>query len=687
MNVLRRIGSGGRNVCLRFVPFFLHGVLLWTLLGVPLLFQGVPLREGQVASQDILAPKNVEIIDAVATEKRKSEILAAIPPVYRVDEAVVRQIKEEMEGFFTALENVRKAALPPLPEAVESLARKWNVTSRTISWLLEAPQETYEGLRGFLYDLFTTHVFLEPIPREDAPRVLLEMNAQIEQAGLSGETMWVAGLLVTRFLRPNAVIDEAKTAEVQASILSTLEPVRRVIRQGEVILRRGDIVTRAHIQALEALGMLEEERKFLRVFVLFIFTAFVAVLQYLYLARFVPRFLEDSAGLWVRTVALGTVLILSFLTARVSGNFLVVGALPLVLCTLFGREVAFGESLLLFPLLFWAWRMDSVGGVLLCIHLLLPLFFGVSLKRQHLVRAGGMLSLFGMVFGALTSLYEYSSVPQVVATVAYGGAGGIMASVIALGSISLFEHLFHVTTDVRLMELLNPNHPLLKRLMFEAPGTYSHSLVVANLAEVAAEEIGANALLARVGAYYHDIGKLRRPQWFIENQVDSGRNIHNRLSPYLSALVIMNHVRDGLEIARKFRLPREVQGIIWSHHGRSVVRYFYEKALRTGKENVGRDVFRYPGPLPRTPEEAIVFLADSVEAAVRSMKNPTPRRIETTVRNIVKTYLEDGQLDDSSLTLRDINRIAHRFVRFLSGMVHARIPYPELVEEMSYGKS
>lgn len=687
MNASRRIWPGGKGVSfLRLTHFFIHGVSLFVLLGIPLLFQGVSLREGQVASRDVIALRTVEVVDAVATEKRKREILAAIPPVYRVDDGTVRQVKEEMEGFFAALEEARKGALPSLPETVESLARKWGVTPKTVLWLLEAPEEVYRSLRGFLYDLFATRFFLEPIPRENANRVLLEMNAQIERAGFSGEAMWVAGLLVARFFRPNAVVDEAETEKLRERILASFEPVRKVIRRGEVLIRKGDIVTQAHIQALAALGMLGEEGRFSRTVILALLVAGVVGLGYLYFSHFTLRFFEDPVGLSVRALAVATVLVLNLFTGRISGAFSVMGALPLVLSTLFGREVALGESLLLFPLLFWVWRPDLSGTVLLFVHLMLPLFLRTPLKRRNLIRAGVLLSFAGAALAGCSSLYDGLATSQVLAAMAYGGAGGVMASVIALGSLSLFEHLFHVTTDVRLMELLNPNHPLLKRLMFEAPGTYSHSLVVANLAEVAAEEIGANALLARVGAYYHDIGKLKRPQWFIENQMNPGENIHNRLSPYLSALIIVNHVRDGLEIAREFRLPREVQNIIRSHHGRSVVRYFYEKALRTGKGNVSRDTFRYPGPLPRAPEEAIVFLADSIGAAVRSMRDPTPRRIEMTVRNIVRTYLEDGQLDDSSLTLRDINRIARRFVLFLSGMVHARVPYPELTEGGSHGK-
>ena len=239
----------------------------------------------------------------------------------------------------------------------------------------------------------------------------------------------------------------------------------------------------------------------------------------------------------------------------------------------------------------------------------------------------------------------------------------------------MFETTFHVATDFRLLELVNPTHPLLKRLMMEAPGTYSHSLMMANLAEAAADAIGANPLLARAGAYYHDIGKIKRPYFFIENQMSE--NIHNRLSPHLSTLVIQNHLKDGLEIARKYHLPVEIQNIIQSHHGNTVMRYFYDKAIKQKKDDVTDTEFRYPGPLPKTQEEVLIFLADSVEAAIRSANNLNSSRLEAIVNGIVQNYLKDGQLDDSPLTMRDIHKISDAFVMILSGMFHARVPYPE----------
>lgn len=275
-----------------------------------------------------------------------------------------------------------------------------------------------------------------------------------------------------------------------------------------------------------------------------------------------------------------------------------------------------------------------------------------------------------LVFG----LQESKELTRVLADAFYGWGGGMGGAVIAMGGITLLESTFHITSEFRLMELLNPTHPLLKRLLMEAPGTYSHSLMVANLAEAAAERIGANPFLVRAGAYYHDIGKIKRPYFFIENQIE-GHNIHNRLSPNLSSLIIQSHVKDGVEIAKQHNLPPEIREIIARHHGTTIIRYFYDKALKERKDEVREEEFRYPGPLPHTTEEALIFLADSVEAAVRSTAHPTPSRVDAIVNGILQKYLRDGQLDESPLTMRDMRQIAQAFVVVLNGMIHSRVPY------------
>ena len=258
-----------------------------------------------------------------------------------------------------------------------------------------------------------------------------------------------------------------------------------------------------------------------------------------------------------------------------------------------------------------------------------------------------------------------------------GVAGGFLSSIMLLGFLPYLETLFGITSSVKLLELANPNELLLKRLLVEAPGTYHHSILVGNLAEAAAQAVHADPLLVRVGAYYHDIGKIKRPYFFIENQV-ARDNPHEKIAPSLSTLIITSHVRDGLEQAREHNLPAGVQEIIEQHHGTSLVAYFYQRALESDRpELVTEADFRYDCPKPRTKEAALVMLADSVEAAIRSLQKPTPARLEGLTRKIIKERLHDGQLDECDLTFKDLNTIAATFVQVLGGIFHSRIEYPE----------
>ncbi len=255
---------------------------------------------------------------------------------------------------------------------------------------------------------------------------------------------------------------------------------------------------------------------------------------------------------------------------------------------------------------------------------------------------------------------------------------GIVSGVIVIGTLPIFEYLFKSVTNVSLLELADFNQPLLQRMIMEAPGTYHHSLIVGNLSEAACASVGANALLARIGAYYHDIGKLEKPEYFSENQ-DIKTSKHDNLSSTMSKLLIMSHVSGGAELAKKYKLNPRLIDFILQHHGTSLVYYFYRKALETLEEDqeIREEGFRYPGPKPNTKETAIVLLADSVEAATRALKEPTPVNIKEVVHKIINNKFIDGQLDACDLTLKDIERISAIFIRILSGIYHARITYPE----------
>ena len=298
-------------------------------------------------------------------------------------------------------------------------------------------------------------------------------------------------------------------------------------------------------------------------------------------------------------------------------------------------------------------------------------------RRITIIRAGFIIGLLQVLL--LFFIWHFEGRLGQVSLRSYSliFANGLICSIIVLGLLPVFEYLFKIVTNISMLELADFNHPLLQKMIMEAPGTYHHSLIVGNLSESACRAVGANALLARIGAYYHDIGKLQKPEYFSENQESSSK--HDHLSPTMSKMVIMNHVKDGVELARKYRLNQSIIDFIEQHHGNSLVYYFYRRALETLEEDqdIKEEGFRYAGPKPATKETAIVLLADSVEAATRGLKDPTPVKIVEVVHKVINNKFIDGQLDECELTLKDLEKISDVFIRILSGIYHGRVSYPE----------
>jgi len=299
-------------------------------------------------------------------------------------------------------------------------------------------------------------------------------------------------------------------------------------------------------------------------------------------------------------------------------------------------------------------------------------------QRSALLKAGLFVSLANMATVAVIDLYKHSLFTSTgVYDIVAGSIGGILTAVLVSGMLPLLESVFKVVTDISLLEYSDLNRPLLKSLMVSSPGTYHHSIVIGSLAEAAAESVGVNPLMARVAAYYHDIGKIKKPEYFIENQA-KGENRHDRLTPSMSCLIIASHVKDGLDLAREYKLPPQISDIIQQHHGSSLMSYFYEKAKAASEDptQVREEEFRYPGPKPQTKVAAIVMLSDAVEAASRVLDNPTPQRIAALVDKIIARFFEDGQLSECDLTLRDLTEISRSLNVLLAGIYHYRIDYP-----------
>lgn len=302
-------------------------------------------------------------------------------------------------------------------------------------------------------------------------------------------------------------------------------------------------------------------------------------------------------------------------------------------------------------------------------------------RRIDLIKAGLFVALLQALIALVLLLFEQAPLSVVPSVVFWSAFNGLICGMLVLGFLPLLEQALNATTTFRLMELADLNSPVLKRLLTVAPGTYSHSVTVANLAESACRDIGANALLARVGAYYHDIGKMDQPDYFIENQ--AAYNKHDELEPRVSATIIRSHVKLGIEKARAMGLPQAVIDIISEHHGNSVIAWFYNEALKQ-EDQVKADDFAYPGNPPRSKESAVVMLADTVEAAMRTLKKPTLTKIEKFVHELIVGKFEQGQLDQSELTFKDLELIKNAFVRVLAGHYHSRIEYPKMSREVPF---
>ncbi len=306
-------------------------------------------------------------------------------------------------------------------------------------------------------------------------------------------------------------------------------------------------------------------------------------------------------------------------------------------------------------------------------------------RRSQIIRAGFIVGLFQSLTWLLIQDFSISNIDTHIIFFVNGIACGIAV----VGFLPVFEYIFNRITNISLLELSDFNQPVLKKLMLEAPGTYHHSLIVGNLSEAACEAVGANALLARIGAYYHDIGKIGKAEYFSENQNLVGASKHEDLSPSMSKLVIINHVKEGEALSKRYRINPRITDFILQHHGTSLVYYFYRRALENEKtdQEVREEGFRYPGPKPKSKETAIVLLADSVEAATRSIKEPTPNRIEQEVHKIINNKFIDGQLDECELTLKDLEKISGIFIRLLTSIYHSRITYPKANRANNHHKS
>jgi putative nucleotidyltransferase with HDIG domain len=705
-------------------------VLVTTLAFAPTLtFRAAPVRPGSIATRDVVAPRDLIVADPEATARRKSEAGSEVLPVYDFDGAAPAKFERELRESFAraraayarsgsrgeVTEAVRDAFhLPIGDEALAALARL-GFSPAIEDRLAEIGRELYrdgivdnrelyaEQKNGVLVrDTLTGREQRQrntPGAIEYGSEVKSEVATRLGEGPLHPSERAEVAAFLAAALRPDLTRNAAETAKRRQEASGAVESVFTKIPRGKIIVRKGDEITpRTSVWVAAVRASVSDPSSWVKVAGILILQTLAAIAFWLDARRYVRRRRERppetiyasmaSAGILFALLLRGFFVLAqgfssSFegaATAAATYYALPFAAGPIVAglvsgmgpALLFAAANAVGAGVLMgqsFPFALFA-LVGSLAGIFAV---------GKVRARTVLLAMGGFVAAANLISITAIQFLNAERIGWSFALDALGGlVGGLLVSATVGLLLPVFEHFFHVTTDIRLLELSNQNLPLLRALALEAPGTYQHSLMVGHLAEAAAEAVSADALLARVSGYYHDIGKTRMPAYFIENQ-SKGFNRHDRLEPSMSALIIAAHVKEGVEMARKARLPEPIAAAIGEHHGTKLIRYFYQKAL-TRSEPGGSPVheieYRHPGPKPGSRITAILMIADAVEAASRTIVEPTPQKIRAMIQTIVDDCLRDGQFDECDLTMRDLALIVDALEKTVTTIFHHRIDYP-----------
>ena len=520
----------------------------------------------------------------------------------------------------------------------------------------------------------------------------------------------VAFSVAKKLIEPNLTFNKELMEKKKMAFMADTNPAFFQVQKNEMIVREGEKIGYLELAKLNAYFKSTENNKFSRftVFLGFFFTAlFLSIALYLWRTRnWIKAKVSVRSNVDLFVFGIIALLQILFIKAGIFISLAVNRAFPsistdscyfaipfalgaMIIAILINRNVALIISVL----------TSFLIGFIFDENIILPLFsflgsiaasYQIVRIRQRSVflRIGIFLGIINMAAIICLNLITGNIFNDLFLRLMMGFAGGVFTGILVAGIAPIFESTFGFITDIKLLELANLNQPLFQRMIIEAPGTYHHSIIVSSLVEAAAEAIGANSLLAKVSAYYHDIGKLTKPQYFIENQPNAD-NRHDKLSPKMSSLIIISHVKDGCELASQVKLGRQIINIIRQHHGNNIVSYFYDKAKKDKDESIrslSESDFRYPGPKPQTKEAGLVMLGDIIEASSRTLSNPTPARIHSLVRERIEHIYMDGQLDECELTLKNLNTIAETFTKILTGIFHHRVDYPESAHKETNGK-
>jgi putative nucleotidyltransferase with HDIG domain len=664
-------------------------IAIAAILALPISLEGkVALEAGEVAPRDVRSLTRATFESALLTEDRRRQAEASVAPIFTPpDGRFARQQIAYARAVTEFIRSVRADSYATLAEkrsaltAVEGIT----ITPTLAERIIAVRDDSWTKVETELLDVLDLAMRGE-LREDNIAEIRLRLPAMVS-VDLTEAQAAIVAPLAQQLVVPNSFLDAEATAAARAKARQSIEPVTRSFEVGQMVVREGQSVTALDIEALDQLHLRQSRGTWSEALGYLLYAALAVMAIGLYLQRF-------ERDIWnaPRKVALlGAIILLFILTAKFMISDRTVlpylfpsAALALLVTVLAGPNLAILVSIVTGGLAALMGNRSlelatyAIGGGLVA-----ALTMGRSERLGVFFRTGLYVALANVLIVLAFRVPSGTTDPIGLLTLLLVGiANGVVSASLAIGALFLVGNLFDMTTTLQLIELSRPNHPLLQLLLRKAPGTYHHTLMVANLAEQAAEAIGANALLVRVGAFYHDIGKTARSYMFVENQVE-GSNVHEKLDARTSAEIITRHVSDGLELARRYRLPTRVRAFIPEHHGTMRAGFLYQKAIQQAggdASKVNEQAFRYPGPKPQSKETAVLMLADGCEAAVRAGRPSSVEELAEIVRKVVAERIACGQLDESPLTQHDLKVLRESFTMTLQGMFHPRIQYPDTQE-------
>ncbi|MEA2015288.1 MAG: HDIG domain-containing protein [Actinomycetota bacterium] len=652
----------------------------------------IGIELGQPSPRTIKANRALEFEDPAKTEEDKNKNEAEEEDVYIYDinilngeEGALYQIK-----YFYLLSGIVQKKDKPFEEKVDYMNNMLSgqYSSSVISLALNLSADNLNMLMEKTQDIAREIMKEEIKPTEVDIAKNEAINMAREEDEIKSEHVLIVTSVLENNISPTVVFDPAATEEARQEARINTPPHMVSILEGQTIVFEGEIVSEDDILILTKLGLLQEGFNWERLAYIFLISSAVLFLFGFYIFKFNPKIFNNTKKTVINAFLLVTftALIRAFtILSSIHLNFwnylFPIIAASLICTILFNTWLAMMMTICLGIFAGIATDFDFSLAVVYMLGGIFSTYMVSKVSQRSGVMRAGFFSSLVLAFLFLTVNLIGGEVQVITLYTLIGVLNGIICAVIAIGLLPFIESTFNVTTAMGLLELSNTDQPLLKKLLMTAPGTYNHSILVAHLAENAAKAIGADALLVKVAALYHDVGKMKRPEYFYENQASMG-NVHDRLNPSMSRHIISNHIKDGLVLAAKNKIPKKVLNIISQHHGNSIIAYFYEKQkgremASNGVSNGLKEHFRYPAKKPQSKEAAILMLADSTEAAVRSIEKITPKKIEQMVSDIFEDKLQDGQLDETDITLKEINKVRNTMIDGIMSIYHSRISYDE----------